>query len=150
MGGVTSLSHVIQSIDEYFLVKVEISHLASHRSDQDAFKLVYLRRRLSRKLTDLQHAISQCVQNDRLDTTLIPELIEHNAMFSAERRSVADHQAKWNAPLMQRDRQGYEMDHKDLFRMNEARHHWRKRVLIPALEKAIRERQSRTITNAAG
>ena len=131
------LSNVAKAFDDYFAMIVEANALALERGENDALQLVQLRRELSRKLGAVQQTVDEAVRASGLTDTMIPELREHRSQFSDERRAVAGHQAKWNAPAMRLDRAGYERDCKALFKMHEDNHRWRKHRLLPALERAF-------------
>lgn len=130
------LTNVAKAFDDYFAMIVDANELALDRSESDGLKLIKLRRLLSQRISDVQRVVDDTAQVHGLHEASFAELREQRAMFSAERRAVAGHQAKWNAPAMLADRNGYEADCKALFRMHEQNHQWRKSVLLPALEKA--------------
>ncbi len=131
------LTEVAKAFDDYFAIISEVNKLALERGDSDALKLVKLRRQLSQSISEMQRVVDGTAQLHGLQEASVPELNQHREMFSAERRAVAGHQAKWNAPAMLQDRKGYESDCKALLAMHERNHQWRKDVLLPALDNAI-------------
>jgi len=133
------LNDLERAFDEYFSMIVEANRLALDREADDALRLVHLRRELSQRIRDVQHIVDEFARTRGLNETAVPQLGEHRTMFSAERRAVANHQAKWNAPAVQRDRNGYETDCKALFAMHANNHRWRGHVLLPALLTVVHQ-----------
>ena len=131
------LSDVERAFDEYFAMIVEANVLALERGENDALQLVQLRRELSGKIGAVQRVVDDVSRKHSLSEASVPEMAMQRARFSDERRAVAGHQAKWNAPAMRLDRAGYERDCKALFTMHEDNHRWRKHELLPALECAV-------------
>jgi hypothetical protein len=132
------MSDFAQVFDDYFAAIVEANALAVSRGKDDARDLVHLRRRLAQLIVDVQVAVDTFVSVHGLQQMRIPELALHRTMFSAERRAISNHQSRWNAPEMNRDRAGYATACRDLFRMHEQNHAWRKDVLTPALASALK------------
>ena len=132
--------NVGKAFDDYFAIIVELNKLALERGGSDALRLVKLRRQLSQAIVEMQRAIDETAQSLGLQEVAVPELAEHRAMFSAERRAVAGHQAKWNAPAMLQDRGGYERDCNSLLAMHKRNHQWRENVLLPAIGNASRRK----------
>jgi hypothetical protein len=133
------LTNIAKAFDDYFAIITEVNKLALERGESDALKLVKLRRQLSQSISDMQQAVDETAQAHDLQEASVPELKEHREMFSAERSAVAGHQAKWNAPAMLQDRKGYEAGCRELLAMHKRNHQWRKDVLVPALERAVRQ-----------
>lgn len=131
------LTEVAKVFDDYFAMIVDANTLARERGKNDALQLIQLRRELSRRISGVQQVVDDIARAQGLQEASIAELKEHRAMFSAERRAIAGHQAKWNAPAMHLDRAEYERDCKALFKMHEENHRWRKHVLLPAIQTAI-------------
>lgn len=130
------LSDVAKVFEDYFAMILAANKLALERTDDDALKLINLRRGLSQKTSDVQRAVDAFVRAQGLYEAEIPCLREHRTIFSAERGAVSLHQAKWNAPAMRADRDGYETDVRALFNMHADNHNWRMRILVPALASA--------------
>jgi hypothetical protein len=142
----TELLSPVQSlaatVDAYFATVSSIYEIATRRESDDPKKLVQLRRDLSQQLNDMNRLFGEATRYPDLDGRVAPLLAECSTMFSAERTAVANHQARWNAPAMQRDRAAYETQTTALFRLHEKNHRWRKTVLLPTL--ARHERFDRT------
>lgn len=131
------LSDVSKAFQDYFGMIIAANTLAFERADEDALKLVQLRRGLAQKTMNVHRAVDHFLQVHGIKETQAPLIREHRAMFSAERGSVSQHQAKWTAPAMKANRDSYGTDVRALFKMHEDNHRWRMRILIPALESII-------------
>jgi hypothetical protein len=131
------LSEVANAFEDYFALILAANQLALERADEDAMKLILLRRDLSQKTIDVQRIVDKFVQAHAIDEAEVSSLREHRTMFSAERGAVSRHQAKWNAPAMRAARDSYETDVRALFKMHEDNHRWRMRILVPALDAAV-------------
>jgi hypothetical protein len=124
-----------KAFNDYFGMIVDANQLALDRNDNDAFKLVELRRELSKRIAEIQRALDETTVHSQPNETLAALLAEHRAMFSSERGAISGHQAKWTAPAMARDRDGYESDCRKLLKMHQDNHQWRVSKLLPALER---------------
>jgi hypothetical protein len=135
VGEKAMLSNVATVFQDYLTLILAANQLALERTDDDAIKLVSLRRELAQKTTDMHRVLDAFLASHNISETDTPYLREHRAMFSAEHGAVSQHQAKWTAVDMRANRDRYEDDVKALFNMHKDNHDWRMRVLIPALKK---------------
>jgi hypothetical protein len=131
------LNDVAKAFKDYYAMILAANQLALERTDEDALKLIQLRRDLAQKTIDVQRAVDEFLRASGINEVEVPLVREHRALFSAERRSVSQHQAKWNAPAMRANRDSYEADVRALFKMHEDNHHWRLQILVPALDKTV-------------
>jgi hypothetical protein len=134
----TLVQSLASTIEAYFVTVSAIYEIATRRDSDDPLKLIRLRRDLSQQLNDMNRLFGEATQYPDLDGRIAPLLAECSTMFSAERTAVANHQARWNAPAMQRDRAAYETQTTALFRLHQKNYRWRKTVLLPTLARQER------------
>jgi hypothetical protein len=122
------------AFDDYFGKIAEANQLTLKPNDDNALKLIKLRRELSQKMAGLQHALTRATKHPQPDDKLAG-LLSTVRCFPSERGAISRHQVKWTAATMARDRDGYEADCRKLLQMHQDNHRCRMCTLLPALER---------------